>query len=29
MVLFNQPDFNGPYHWLEEIVFDDSHTYLH
>jgi Smg protein len=29
MVLFNQPDFNGPYHWLEEIVFDDAHTYLH
>jgi Smg protein len=29
MVLFNQPDFHGPYHWLEEIVFDDAHTYLH
>jgi Smg protein len=28
MVLFNQPDFEGPYHWLEEIVFDDQHAYL-
>ncbi len=29
MVLFNQPDFEGPYHWLEEIVFEETHAYLH
>ncbi len=28
MVLFNQPEFEGPFHWLEEIVFDDRPAYL-